>query len=71
MNNEKHQQVLNLLTEMIQDKLRAYQLEYSSPIHSADESDAYLKRTKEKIRELRRIRGELELVFTDLPTDHF
>lgn len=71
MNNEKHQQVLNLLTEAIQDKLRAYQLEYSYPTRSPDESDDFLKMNKEQVRELRRIRGELELVFTDLPTDHF
>ena len=71
MAHEKQQQVLNLLTEMIQDKLRAYQLEYSYPTRSPDESDDYLKRNKEKVQELRRIRGELELVFTDLPTDHF
>ena len=71
MANEKQLQVLNLLTETIQDKLRAYQLEYSYPTRSPDESDDYLKMNKEKVRELRRIRGELEFVFTDLPTDHF
>lgn len=71
VNNKKHQQVLNLLTEAIQDKLRAYQLEYSYPTRSPDESDDFLKMNKEQVRELRRIRGELELVFTDLPTDHF
>lgn len=69
--NEKQQQVLNLLTEMIQDRLLAYASEYNYTSRSSDESDAYLKRNKEKVRELRRIRGELELVFTDLPTDHF
>lgn len=71
MANEKQSQVLNLLTEMIQDKLVSYSSEYHHPSLDPDASDDYLKRYKEKVRELRRIRGELELVFTDLPTDHF
>lgn len=71
MTNEKQLQVLNLLTEAIQDKLRAYQLEYSYPTCSPDESDDYLKMNKEQVRDLRRILDELELVFKDLPTDHF
>jgi hypothetical protein len=63
---ETHTYILNSLNDIISEKLRQIASESKGPDHDPDRSDEFLKDTKNEVKHLQRIRGELELLLNGM-----
>lgn len=57
-------EILHMLSDEIFTLCKGLCLEQRAPARDADASDDYMKETKDRILKLRRVREELEVIFT-------